>query len=132
MDGYKEKLRVFIVDDNRDTADSLAVLVKFWGYHVQSGYNGTALESLLAFQPHVVLLDIGLPKLNGHRITRRLRDLNEYRDALIIAITGFHDDANRLLSQEAGFDHYLIKPVDPSVLEKLLFMKMLSLRQGPC
>lgn len=132
MDGYKEKLRVFIVDDNRDTADSLAVLVKFWGYHVQSGYNGTALESLLAFQPHVVLLDIGLPKLNGHRITRRLRDLNEYRDALIIAITGFHDDANRLLSLEAGFDHYLIKPVDPSVLEKLLFMKMLSLRQGPC
>lgn len=132
MDGYKEKLRVFIVDDNRDTADSLAVLVKFWGYHVQSGYNGTALESLLAFQPHVVLLDIGLPKLNGHRITRRLRDLNEYRDALIIAITGFHDDANRLLSLEAGFDHYLIKPVDPSVLEKLLFMKMLSLRQGSC
>jgi two-component system CheB/CheR fusion protein len=123
-------LRVFVVDDNRDAADSLAMLVKLWGYDVACGYNGSALRQLQAFAPDVVLLDIGLPKMDGNSITRTLREDPNYSNTLIIAVTGYHDEARRLFAKEAGFDHYLIKPVDPSVLEKLLIMKSLALRPG--
>jgi two-component system, chemotaxis family, CheB/CheR fusion protein len=123
-------LRVFVVDDNRDAADSLAMLVKLWGHDVECGYNGTAIHKLQAFGPDVVLLDIGLPKMDGNSMTRTLRGDEKHANTLIIAVTGYHDEARRLFAKEAGFDHYLIKPVDPSVLEKLLMVKSLSLRDG--
>lgn len=122
------RLRVFVVDDNRDAADSLAMLVQLWGHDVERGYDGLALEMIYGFKPDVILLDIGMPKMDGNLMTRKLREDANYNHTMIIAVTGFHDEARRLFAKEAGFDHYLIKPVDPSVLEKLLMMKGLSLQ----
>lgn len=123
-------LRVFVVDDNKDAADSLAMLVQLWGHDVERGYDGSALQRIQAYRPDVILLDIGMPKMDGNRIARTLREDKHHQSALIIAVTGYHDEARRLFAKEAGFDHYLIKPVDPSVLEKLLFMKLDDIRAG--
>lgn len=120
-------LRVFVVDDNRDAADSLAMLVQLWGHNVERGYDGSAIDTIHNYRPDVILLDIGMPKMDGNLMTRKLREDATYNDTMIIAVTGFHDEARQLFAKEAGFDHYLIKPVDPSVLEKLLVMKGLSL-----
>jgi DNA-binding response OmpR family regulator len=121
-------LRVLVVDDNRDTADSLAVLVRMWGHEVQAAYNGSAIHAVPVFKPDVIVLDIGLPKMDGNSMARRVRQQAGAGDTLIIAVTGYHDEARRLLSTEAGVDHYLIKPVDPRVLEKLLLLKVLAKR----
>jgi DNA-binding response OmpR family regulator len=116
-------LRVLVVDDNRDAADSLAMLCKMWGYDVQCAYNGSAIHMVPRFKPDVILLDIAMPKLNGNAMAKQVRAQEEFKDTLIIAVSGYHDEANRLLSRDAGIDHYLIKPVDPGVLEKLLLVK---------
>lgn len=121
-------LRVFVVDDNRDAADSLAMLVQLWGHDVERDYDGSAMHKIHAFNPDVILMDIGMPKMDGNLMTRRLREDGRYHQTLIIAVTGYHDEARRLFATEAGFDHYLIKPVDPSVLEKLLVMKGMAVR----
>lgn len=126
MDANGNKLRVLVVDDNRDAADSLAMLVKLWGHDVEIGYDGTAINRVPVFNPDVVLLDIGLPKLDGNRFTQEIRRQPEFLSTLIIAVTGFHDEARRVLSHAAGIDHYLIKPVDPGVLKKLLQVKLLE------
>jgi len=123
-------LRVLVVDDNRDAADSLAMLARLWGHEVDVGYNGTAIQRVPIFKPNVVLLDIGLPKLDGNKFAKQMRDQAESRDVLVIAVTGYHDEAHRLLSKAAGIDHYLIKPVDPGVLEKLLAMRLLELQSA--
>lgn len=119
-------LRVLVVDDNRDAADSLAMLTKMWGYEVEVGYDGAAIERVPIFKPDAVLLDIAMPKLDGNRFARQIRERPESQGTLVIAITGFHDEARRMLSKEAGIDHYLIKPVDPTVLKKLLLIKLLE------
>lgn len=124
------KLRVFVVDDNRDAADSLAMLVQLWGHDVERDYDGSAIPRIQAYRPDVILLDIGMPKMDGNLVARRLREDNDHKQTLIIAVTGYHDEARRLFAKEAGFDHYLIKPVDPSVLEKLLLMKVLAVKVG--
>ena len=116
-------LRVLVVDDDADTADSLAVLVQMWGHEVHTAYNGTAINAVPVFKPDVIVLDIGLPKLDGNGMAKRVRAQACYDGTLIIAVTGYHDEARRLLSREAGIDHYLIKPVDPRVLEALLLVK---------
>jgi DNA-binding response OmpR family regulator len=123
MNANGRNLRVLVVDDNRDTADSLAMLVQMWGHEVQAAYNGSAIDAVPVFKPDVIVLDIELPKMDGNSMARRLREQKCYDDMLIIAVTGYHDEARRLLSAEAGIDHYLIKPVDPRVLEKLLLIK---------
>jgi CheY-like chemotaxis protein len=123
-----QHLRVFVVDDNRDAADSLAMLVQLWGHSVERDYDGSALQRIHEFQPDVILLDIGMPKMDGNLMTRTLRQDERFQQTLIIAVTGYHDEARQLFAREAGFDHYLIKPVDPSVLEKLLLMKLLAAR----
>lgn len=121
-------LRVLVVDDNRDAADSLAMLCRMWGYEVQSAYNGSAIRMVPIFKPDVIVLDIAMPKMDGNKMAREVREQDCYRETLIIAVTGYHDDAHRLLSKQAGIDHYLIKPVDPTVLEKLLMMKDMATR----
>ena len=124
-------LRVLVVDDNRDATDSLTMLCKMWGYDVHSGYDGSAIDAVPVFKPDVIILDIAMPKLDGNAFARQVRALEGNNDTLIIAVSGYHDEAHRQLSKEAGFDHYLIKPVDPSVLEKLLLMKDLTTRGEP-
>lgn len=126
MTASKSNLRVLVIDDNRDAADSLAMLVKLWGHEVEIGYDGTAVNRVPEFRPDVVLLDIGLPKLDGNKVAQQIRQWPESQRALVIAVTGFHDEARKQLSQAAGIDHYLIKPVDPGVLKKLLLIKLLE------
>jgi DNA-binding response OmpR family regulator len=119
--GQTRFLRVLVVDDERDTANSMSALVKVWGHEARVAYNGaTALEMAVSYQPDVLLLDIAMPKMDGNQLARKLRHLASNRKLHLIAISGYTDDAHRLVSAMAGFDHYLIKPVELLNLEKLL------------
>ena len=113
--------RILVADDNRDAADSLAYMLRIGGHEVRTAYDGQqALDLAQTFLPSLALLDLGMPRLNGYDAARRLRQTEHGRDMLLIALTGWGqpDDRNRSLS--AGFDHHLVKPVDPSMLERLL------------
>ena len=115
------KCRVLIVDDNRDSADTLSMLLKLGGHQVKTGYDGEqALEAVAAMRPEAVLLDIGMPKLNGYEVCRRIRKETWGKDIFLIALTGWGQDEDRRRTDEAGFDAHLVKPVDPVQLAKLL------------
>ena len=117
----KRILRVLVVDDNHDCADSLSLLVNLWGDVAQTAFDGaTALAMTADRHPDVVLLDLAMPKMDGCQVARRLRLQPAFAATLLIAITGYTNQVNRQLCAEAGFDHYLIKPVDLDDLEKLL------------
>jgi CheY-like chemotaxis protein len=112
---------VLIVDDNRDAADSLALLLQFSGYDVHTAHDGlSALKAMDDYRPAVVLLDIGMPGMNGYEVARRVRERPELRDILLVALTGWGQEEDRRRSAEAGFDRHLVKPVDPEVLQGLL------------
>ena len=114
-------LRVLVVDDNHDCADSLSTLVRRWGHDVQTAYNGAAaLEMMGSHQPDVVLTDLAMPGMDGCRMVRHLRRQTRFNHTLLIAITGWVDQVHRLLCDEDGFDLYLIKPIELADLEKLL------------
>ena len=113
--------RVLVVDDNVDSAEILAVLLRLSGHDVRIAYTGpTALEAATAHPPDVVLLDIGLPGLNGYEVARRLRQDPQLKDVRLVAMTGYGDEADRQLAQEAGFDRHVVKPVDFPKVEELL------------
>lgn len=113
--------RILVVDDNKDAANSLAMLLRFKGNDIRTAHDGVeALEVAEAFHPEVVLLDIGLPKLNGYDVARRIRQQPWGQDVLLIALTGWGNDEDRRLSQEAGFNFHIVKPVDLAALEELL------------
>ncbi|HZR70178.1 MAG TPA: PAS domain S-box protein [Burkholderiales bacterium] len=117
-------LRILVVDDNINAADSLATLLELAGHEVRVAYEGeAALLVAEAFKPQVVLLDIGMPGMDGYEVGRMLRQKPQTRSALLIAITGWGapDDLRR--SKEAGFDHHLVKPVEPAALQRLLARK---------
>jgi len=120
--------RVLVVDDNHDAAESLGMLLKMLGSEVHIVYNGPdALEALRTYQPDVVLLDIGMPGMDGHEVARRIRQQPEFQHVTIIALTGWGQEEDRRRSQKAGFDYHLIKPADFSALETLL----ISLKSRP-
>jgi PAS domain S-box-containing protein len=113
--------RVLIVDDNHDAADSLGMLLKLLGSDVQVVYNGPdALEALVRYQPAVVLLDIGMPGMDGYEVARRIRQEQLSRNVTLIALTGWGQEADRKRTQIAGFDYHLIKPPEISTLQSLL------------
>ena len=114
-------LRVLVVDDNKDSAESLSLLLQLLGNSVSSAYDGEqALEMANELKPDVVLLDIGLPTLSGYEVAKRIR-LEPWGDtATLIAITGWGQAEDKALSRDAGFDHHLVKPVDPDALLKLI------------
>lgn len=113
--------RVLVVDDNRDAAESLNGLLKLLGADVHVVYNGVdALEALASYKPAVVLLDIGMPGMDGHEVARRIRLLPESRDVTLIALTGWGQAEDRHRSLSAGFDYHLIKPADVQALQSLL------------
>jgi CheY-like chemotaxis protein len=115
--------RVLIVDDNRDAANSLATLARFWGYDVRTAYDGAAgLEAAGTFRPDCLVLDIGLPRLDGYRLARHVREHPALSRAKLVALTAYSSDEHRRRAQEAGFDYYLIKPADPDTMEDLLKM----------
>jgi DNA-binding response OmpR family regulator len=113
------RLRILVVDDNRDTADTLGWLVSSCGHEVDVAYDGAkVLEKAAAFRPHVVLLDIGLPHINGYDLAAVLRE--KLPGVLIIAVTGRGDDEQRQKAMEAGFNFLLVKPIDPDILTEFL------------
>jgi len=106
-------LRVLVVDDNVDTVTTLAMLVQESGHEVRTAYDGSAvLEAALDYRPNLVLLDIGLPGLNGFEVAKRLRQQPALQNAVLVAMTGYGQESDRQRSQEAGFDHHLVKPGD--------------------
>ena len=110
-----------MVDDNKDSADSLGMLLQLSGNTIFTAYDGLeALDAAATFLPDVILLDIGLPKLNGYEVARRIREQPWGREMMLIALTGWGQDEDRRLSGEAGFDFHLVKPVDLAALEKLV------------
>ena len=113
--------RILVVDDNHDSARSLARLLKLVGNEVRTAHDGLeAVETATSFRPEVVLLDIGLPKLNGYDVARRIRQEPWGREMVLIALTGWGQDEDRRRSEEAGFNDHLVKPVNPDALLKLL------------
>jgi PAS domain S-box-containing protein len=113
--------RILVVDDNRDAAESLAMMLHMMGNEVRTAHDGLeAVAAAEAFRPDVVLLDLGMPKLNGYAAARRIRQQPWGRDMALVALTGWGQDDDRRKSKEAGFDHHLVKPVEASALERLL------------
>ena len=114
-------LRILVVDDNRDAAQSLGKLLEVVGNTVRIAHDGEeALQVASEFHPRVVLLDIGLPKLNGYDVASRLRTLPWGAKASLIAITGWGHESDARRAEEAGFDRHMVKPVDPQALLDLL------------
>jgi signal transduction histidine kinase/response regulator RpfG family c-di-GMP phosphodiesterase len=119
--GKPRAQRVLVVDDNRDAAESLALLLRLDGHDVRVAHDGpAALEAAAAFGPEVVLLDIGLPRMSGHEVAARLLQQPHPGRCLLVAMTGYGQDEDRRRSHEAGFHHHLVKPVDPQTLRDLL------------
>ena len=113
--------RILVVDDNIDSAESLTALLDLGGHATRSAYDGQeAVEAAMNFQPDVVLLDIGLPELNGYDVARKIREQPWGQRVVLVALTGWGQEEDRRRSKEAGFNHHLTKPVDPLALKKLL------------
>ena len=114
-------LRILVADDNQDSAESLALLLTMMGHDVRTELDGAqAVETARAFQPQVVLLDLGMPRLNGYEAARRIRELPGGDEVVLIAQTGWSQPEDRRRSQEAGFDHHVVKPIPSGSLEKLI------------
>jgi CheY-like chemotaxis protein len=114
-------LRILVVDDNQDGADSLARMLAILGNETRTAYDGEqAVAAAEAYRPDVVLLDIGLPKLSGHAVAREIRSRPWGAETVLIALTGWGQEEDRKRSQEAGFDSHLVKPVEPKMLTRLL------------
>ncbi len=117
----ESSLRILIVDDNRDSADSLGMLLRIMGNDIRTAYDGQQGVDLAGeFRPDVLLLDIGLPKLNGFEACRRIREQPWGQRMTVIAVTGWGQDGDRQRTHEAGFDYHMVKPVDPQAVMKLL------------
>lgn len=113
--------RVLVVDDNRDAADSLAMMLRFLGGDVHVVYDGaTAIDAMRIFRPSVVLMDLGMPGMDGCDVARQIRSEEGGHGVLLIALTGWGQDEDRRRSREAGFDHHMVKPVDLPALQALL------------
>jgi PAS domain S-box-containing protein len=114
-------LRILIVDDNEDGAESMALLLQLAGHETQQAHDGVeAVEAAERFRPDAVLLDIGLPKMNGYEACRRIRTKPWGRDMVLVALTGWGQEEDRQLSREAGFDAHLVKPVNHDALLQFL------------
>lgn len=113
--------RILVVDDNVDAASSLAMMLKIMGHEVRTAHDGLeGVEVATAYRPDLILLDIGMPKLNGYEVCRRIREQPWGKNLFLVALTGWGQDEDRRRSQEAGFNHHLVKPVEPAALEELL------------
>jgi PAS domain S-box-containing protein len=120
-DAQSPGLRVLVVDDNIDTAETLGMLLTASGHEVRLAHDGlAALDVALSFRPSVILLDIGLPELDGYEVARRLRQQPTLGNVVLVAITGYGHEADRKRSQAAGFDHHLVKPVEYPTIERIL------------
>lgn len=116
-----EHLRVLLIEDNADAAETLTELLQLWGHEVEVARKGELATHLaLQFQPQVVILDIGLPGMDGYEVARELRRQESLRQPLLLALTGYGQEQDRTRAREAGFDLHLTKPVNPEQLQELL------------
>ncbi len=114
-------LRVLVVEDNRDAAETLRDLLELYGHRVELAMSGPeGVSRALEFRPQVVLCDLGLPEMDGYEVAAALRQHDTLRDTVLIAVSGYGQEEDRQRSRAAGFDHHLTKPVDPPVLQALL------------
>jgi CheY-like chemotaxis protein len=114
-------MRVLIVEDYPDSAEALAHLVRLWGHQVEVATDGhEALAAVERTIPNVILLDLGLPRIDGYEVARRLRADRRFDSTLIVAVTGFNEPRDRERSRQVGIAHHLSKPVDITTLELLL------------
>lgn len=114
-------LDILVVDDNRDAADSLALLLEIRGHQVRTAHDGPeALRVLATFRPHLVLLDLGLPGMSGYEVARRIRGSADLTGVTLTALTGWGQEEDRRRTREAGFDHHLTKPADPAELDRIV------------
>src|SRR4029077_9135982 len=108
-----EALRILVVEDNEDAAESLATILGVWGHEVRVALDGAAaLEAADAWTPDIVISDLGLPGMDGYVLARQLRERPALARAVLIALSGYGRDEDRRLSAEAGFDHHFVKPPD--------------------
>jgi len=115
------RLKILLVEDHQDTAESLAAMLEGWGHEVQVAFDGlAALRAVAALAPDVVLSDLGLPSLDGYEFARRLRQQPGFGRVLLVALSGYGREEDKRRSLEAGFDHHLVKPPDMDVLQALL------------
>lgn len=113
--------RILVVDDNVDAAESLTALLRVWGHDVRMVHDGPeALEVAPGFVPSLILMDIGMPGMDGYEVARRLRRMPVLEQARLIALTGFGGDQDRLRAEQAGFDRHVTKPIDPAVLRTVI------------
>jgi CheY-like chemotaxis protein len=113
--------RVLVVDDNEDAAESLAMLLGLNGNETHLAHDGeAALAAAERYRPDLILLDIGMPRMNGHEVCRRLRTQPWGKDLKVIALTGWGQEQDRRMTAEAGFDGHLVKPVDAATLNEVL------------
>ena len=113
--------RILVADDNADAGDTLAMMLRMMGHDVCVARDGIeALDEGARFHPDIALLDIGMPKLNGFETARRIRLTDWGHDIVLVALTGWGQDDDRRRSQEAGFDHHMVKPVELATLEGVL------------
>ena len=113
--------RILVVDDKTDSADSLALLLQVMGHETRAAYSGpTALEAAADFDPDTVLLDLGMPGMDGFEVARRIRAEPGGEDKLLVALTGYNQEDDLRRCKEAGFDTHLCKPADLDALRDLL------------
>lgn len=111
--------RILVVDDNVDAATTMGMLLKLAGHQTAVAHEGpTALDMLTEFEPHVALLDIGLPQMDGFELARRIRAARA--DVYLVAVSGYGQPEDRVRSREAGFNEHFVKPVDPQELLDLI------------
>ena len=113
--------RILVADDNADSAASMALLLEILGNEVRTAFDGLhAVEVAAEFRPDVILMDIGMPRLDGYDACRRIREQPWGQDVVLIALTGWGQEEDVRKSRDAGFNHHLVKPVEPATLGKLL------------
>ncbi len=124
LPGSAARRRLLVVDDNRDAADSLALLLRLHGVEVLVAYDGaSALEKVRAFRPEIALLDLGMPGLDGFQVASRIRKERDLDGVVLVALTGWGQPEHRRQSSEAGFDHHLVKPVELGDLRQLVALR---------
>ena len=112
---------VLLADDDRDSVDSLAAVLRLEGYTVHTAYGGReAVDTAVVERPDIMIVDIGMPKMSGYDVARHFRTLRKEERPILIALTAWGQESDKLLSKQAGFDHHLTKPVEPAHLAKLL------------
>jgi signal transduction histidine kinase len=116
-----QRRRILVVDDNEDSAESMAILLRLWGHHVDVAHDGSsALVSAVENKPEVVFLDIGLPGMDGYEVARRMREQRGGPALILIALTGMGREEDRRRAMEAGFDRHVTKPVPPETLQSIV------------